>query len=39
VLDGGRTDGAESTVVDPRTGEIVREGALAGAIEAWLDEH
>ncbi|WP_227133998.1 L-threonylcarbamoyladenylate synthase [Halorubellus salinus] len=39
VLDGGRTDGAESTVVDPTTGEIVREGALAGAIEAWLDEH
>jgi len=39
VLDGGRTDGAESTVVDPATGEIVREGALAGAIEAWLDEH
>ncbi|NHN43587.1 threonylcarbamoyl-AMP synthase [Halorubellus sp. JP-L1] len=39
VLDGGRTDGTESTVVDPATGEIVREGALAGAIEAWLDEH
>ncbi|MFC6952385.1 L-threonylcarbamoyladenylate synthase [Halorubellus litoreus] len=39
VLDGGRTDGAESTVVDPTTGEIVREGALAGAIEAWLDAH
>lgn len=39
VLDGGRTDGAESTVVDPATGEIVREGALAGAIEAWLDAH
>lgn len=39
VLDGGRTDGTESTVVDPSTGEVVREGALAGAIEAWLDEH
>jgi L-threonylcarbamoyladenylate synthase len=39
VLDGGRTDGTESTVVDPATGEIVREGALAGAVEAWLDEH
>ncbi|WP_323674251.1 L-threonylcarbamoyladenylate synthase [Halorubellus sp. PRR65] len=39
VLDGGRTDGSESTVVDPATGEIHRRGALAGAIEAWLDEH
>jgi L-threonylcarbamoyladenylate synthase len=39
VLDGGRTDGAESTVVDPQTSEIHRAGALAGAIEAWLDEH
>jgi L-threonylcarbamoyladenylate synthase len=39
VLDGGRTDGSESTVVDPATGEIVREGALVGAIEAWLDAH
>jgi L-threonylcarbamoyladenylate synthase len=39
VLDGGRTDGAESTVVDPSTGEIHRRGALAGAVEAWLDEH
>jgi L-threonylcarbamoyladenylate synthase len=37
VLDGGHTDGAESTVVDPRTGETLRRGALAGAIEAWLD--
>jgi len=39
VLDGGRTDGAESTVVDPSTGEVVRRGALADEIEAWLDEH
>jgi len=39
VVDGGRTDGAESTVVDPSTGEVVRRGALADEIEAWLDAH
>jgi len=39
VLDGGHTDGAESTVVDPSTDEIVRRGALADDVEAWLDDH
>ncbi|MFB6075270.1 MAG: L-threonylcarbamoyladenylate synthase [Haloarculaceae archaeon] len=36
VLDGGETPGTESTVVDPETGEIVREGARAGEIRDWL---
>jgi L-threonylcarbamoyladenylate synthase len=36
VIDGGRTGGAESTVVDPEIGEIHRRGAMADAIEAWL---
>jgi len=39
VLDGGRTDGMESTVVDVAAGEIHRRGAMADAIEAWLSEH
>jgi len=39
VLDGGRTAGTESTVVDVSAGEIVREGAKAEAIRAWLAEH
>ena len=38
VLDRGETPGAESTVVDVSTGEIVRRGANAEAIEAWLAE-
>ncbi|GAB6879738.1 L-threonylcarbamoyladenylate synthase [Halorubrum gandharaense] len=38
VVDGGETDGAESTVVDPERGVIHRRGAMAGAIEAWLDD-
>lgn len=38
VLDGGRTSGTESTVVDVSLGEIVRRGADADAIEAWLSE-
>lgn len=38
VIDGGETDGAESTVVDPDSGTIHRRGAMAGAIEAWLDD-
>jgi L-threonylcarbamoyladenylate synthase len=37
VLDDGRTDGAESTVVAPATDEVVRHGALAADVEAWLD--
>lgn len=36
VLDGGETDGMESTVVDPGTNTIHRRGANADAIEAWL---
>lgn len=36
VVDGGRTGGAESTVVDPETGAIHRRGAMADTIEAWL---
>ncbi len=36
VLDGGRTPGTESTVVDVEAGEIIRRGAMADDIEAWL---
>jgi L-threonylcarbamoyladenylate synthase len=39
VIDGGRTPGGESTVVDPSSDEVIRPGAMAGAIEAWLEEH
>jgi L-threonylcarbamoyladenylate synthase len=39
VLDGGETDGTESTVVDVAAGEIHRRGALAEETEAWLDQH
>lgn len=39
TLDGGRTPGTESTVVDVANGEIVREGAGADAIREWLTEH
>jgi L-threonylcarbamoyladenylate synthase len=39
VLDGGRTDGMESTVVDAESGAIHRRGAMADEIEAWLAEH
>ncbi len=38
VVDGGETSGGESTVVDVNAGEIVRRGALADEIEAWLAE-
>ncbi len=38
VVDGGKTAGEESTVVDVNTDEIVRRGALADEIEAWLAE-
>jgi len=38
VVDGGETPGTESTVVDPEAGTIHRRGAMAGAIEAWLDD-
>jgi L-threonylcarbamoyladenylate synthase len=36
VVDGGETPGTESTVVDVADDRIVRRGALAGEIEAWL---
>lgn len=39
VIDGGETDGTESTVVDVGENEILRRGDLADDIEAWLDEH
>lgn len=39
VVDCGETPGGESTVVDVSAGRIVRRGALADAIEAWLAEH
>ncbi len=37
VVDGGETPGGESTVVDVSAGEIVRRGALADEIGAWLE--
>ncbi|EMA34915.1 L-threonylcarbamoyladenylate synthase [Halobiforma nitratireducens] len=36
VLEGGRTEGTESTVVDVSTETIHRRGAMADEIEAWL---
>lgn len=39
ILDGGRTPGTESTVVDVASGTIHRRGAQADAVRAWLDEH
>jgi L-threonylcarbamoyladenylate synthase len=38
VLDGGRTPGTESTVVDVVAEEIVREGAQAAAIRDWFEQ-
>ena len=38
ILDDGETPGTESTVVDVVAGEILRRGAMADAIEAWLSE-
>lgn len=38
VVDGGEAPGAESTVVDPDAGRIHRRGAMADAIETWLDD-
>jgi L-threonylcarbamoyladenylate synthase len=37
LLDGGRTPGGGSTVVDVEAGEIIRRGAMADDIEDWLD--
>ena len=40
VLDGGGTDGGTgSTVLDVAAGDIIRRGAEADAVEAWLAEH
>jgi L-threonylcarbamoyladenylate synthase len=39
VLDGGRTLGGGSTVVDVTAGTIHRRGKRVDAIEAWLAEH
>lgn len=36
VIDGGRTPGGSSTVVDPDLGVIHRRGRLADEIEQWL---
>ena len=38
ILDGGRTPGGGSTVVDVSVGTVHRRGALADEIETWLDE-
>ena len=38
VLDGGRTPGGASTVVDPGRGVVHRRGREADAVEAWLAE-
>ena len=38
VVDGGKTPGGGSTVVDPEGGDIHRRGPEAGAIERWLDD-
>lgn len=37
VLDGGKTPGTPSTVVEPDKGTIHRRGDTAGEIEAWLE--
>jgi L-threonylcarbamoyladenylate synthase len=39
VVDGGETPGGGSTVVDPGSGEIHREGPLDDAVRAWLTKH
>ncbi|ELZ29271.1 DNA binding protein, translation factor [Halosimplex carlsbadense 2-9-1] len=39
MVDGGRTDGMESTVVDAESGDVHRRGAMADEIEAWLADH
>lgn len=39
VLDDGKTDGSESTVVNVSSGEIHRRGALADEIERWLADN
>lgn len=39
ILDGGETPGGGSTVVDVSAGEIIRRGARADDIEAWLADN
>lgn len=39
VLDGGKTNGTASTVVDPDLGVIHRRGTIVAEIEAWLDNY
>ncbi|MDG5817899.1 L-threonylcarbamoyladenylate synthase [Natronococcus sp. A-GB7] len=39
TIDGGETEGTESTVVDVSSGTVHRRGARADEIEAWLDAH
>jgi L-threonylcarbamoyladenylate synthase len=39
VVDAGETPGTESTVVDPGRGEILRRGARADEVAAWLEAH
>jgi len=36
MVDGGTTQGTESTVVDVAAGQVIRRGALADEIDAWL---
>ena len=36
IVDGGETPGGGSTVVDVERGEVIRRGANADAVEAWL---
>jgi len=36
VVDDGETPGTESTVVDPGRGNLIRRGARADAVAAWL---
>ena len=38
IIDGGETPGGGSTVVDVEAGEIIRRGAMAERVEAWLAE-
>ncbi|MFC7132276.1 MULTISPECIES: L-threonylcarbamoyladenylate synthase [Salinibaculum] len=39
VLDGGRTPGGGSTVVDVERGEVHRRGHLADEVADWLERH
>jgi L-threonylcarbamoyladenylate synthase len=39
VVDGGETPGTESTVVNVAADDVVRRGAGADEVEAWLEEH